>query len=425
MIVVAILIGSLGGFADLASGGVNALIRQLGLSSLSGNIFGAYRAAIAQKFGSNSQTARQSSSSVTQSANPAFATSEGDASGGFSMAQPTGIKLTRYGYQGDPTGDTNSLKGIGAFSFDSQPGSLVPLQSAALSPDVVQAYNLHAGQQFTVQTAQGSMDLVYADNTAPNLSGRVDVYDPYGQLSNDGAAVTSISGGSISSTAQGGLFGLGSRIMDSVWMGLLWPLVHLLNLAALAIFWLMSLVQKILYYIEIAVSPIFLGMLLIGPLVPIATRFFCSLVALTLWPLAWAVADLVTRLLMDWAVNPSNNIAVSMFNGTGVELGIFVVLAIWVIGSAIFAPWFISKAIMGGASGISIVAGATLGAAAMRAQQMGYRAVTAGLSGALGSGGSAIRAPISPASASLMDSRQNFATRPMASPVSPSNGEKE
>jgi hypothetical protein len=88
---------------------------------------------------------------------------------------------------------------------------------------VAQQYNLVAGQQFTVTTANGQqMSLVYADNTADYLSGRVDIYDPFGQLANDGAAVISINGGPIvannGSDQPGG--GWISKIADSLTIGI-------------------------------------------------------------------------------------------------------------------------------------------------------------------------------------------------------------
>jgi hypothetical protein len=90
----------------------------------------------------------------------------------FTIQQPTGVTLNHYGYQSDPNQDTNSLNGIGAFAFDSSPGSLIPLQSAALSSDVVQKYNLQPGQQFTITTANGPMTLTYADKTADWVQGK-------------------------------------------------------------------------------------------------------------------------------------------------------------------------------------------------------------------------------------------------------------
>jgi hypothetical protein len=416
LIVTVIMLGTLGGWGDILNSAVDDLAAQAGLSPNGGGVFEAYREAVARKFGSDSAApaanAFESGGSNGQSTGT---TGDFTMPNGAATGQNTGVKLSRYGYEqpGDPNYDSKSAQGIGAFGFDSAPGSLVPLQSAALSPDVAQQYNLVGGQQFTVTTADGEqMNLVYADNTADYLTGRVDIYDPNGQLTNDGAAVTSIDGGPIvanNGTDQPG-GGWISKIADSLTIGILWPLVHLLSLAAMAIMWLMSGVQQIFYTIEIAVSPIFLGMLMIPRLVGTATRFFCFLVAVTLWPLAWAICDLLTRALIELAVNPTNNLGASGFGTGAMMLGYWVLLAVWVMGSSVFAPLIVSAALVTGSSGIAGVLGATIGAAVARATGGGTQA------GVLASHVAA--APISAASRSAMNVFQNFARRPIAASTS-------
>jgi hypothetical protein len=346
LIVIVIMLGTLGGWGDILSSAVDDLAAQAGLSPNGGGVFEAYREAVARKFGSDSAApaanAFESGGSNGQSTGTTgdFTVPDGAATG-----SNTGIKLTRYGYEqpGDPNYDSNSAQGIGAFGFDSSAGSLVPLQSAALSPDVAQQYNLVPGQQFTVTTANGQqISLVYADNTADYLSGRVDIYDPFSQLANDGAAVTSINGGPIVANNGSGT----------------------------------------------------------------ATRFFCFLVAITLWPLAWAICDLLTRALIELAVNPANNLGASVFGASAMMLGYWVLLAIWVMGSSVFAPFIVSAALVAGSSGIAGVLGATIGAAVARA--------TGGGAGSAVLASQVAAAPISVASRSVMNAYQNFARRPLA-----------
>jgi hypothetical protein len=418
LIVIIVMLGTLGGWGDMLSSAVDDLAAQAGLSPNGGGVFEAYREAVAHKFGSDSAApaanAFENGGSNGQSTGTTgdFTVPDGAVTGAN-----TGVQLTRYGYEqpGELYYDSNSAQGIGAFGFDSSPGSLVPLESAALSPDVAQQYDLVAGQQFTVTTANGQqMSLVYADNTADYLTGRVDIYDPFGQLANDGAAVTSINGGPIvanngSDQPEGGWI---SKIADSLTIGILWPLVHLLSLAAMAIMWLMSGVQQIFYTIEIAVSPIFLGMLMIPRLVGTATRFFCFLVAITLWPLAWAICDLLTRGFIELAVNPANNLGASVFDASAMMLGYWVLLAIWVMGSSVFAPFIVSAALVAGSSGIAGVLGATIGAAVTRATGAG--------TGSAVLASQVAAAPISVASRSMMNAYQNFARRPI--PATSGNG---
>jgi len=218
-------------------------------------------------------------------------------------------------------------------------------------------------------------------------------------------AVTSINDGAITGN-QAGSGGWISKITDSLTIGLHWPLVHLLSLIALGCMWLMMAVQQIFYIVEIAVSPIFIGFLMIPRLVGTATRFFCSLVAISLWPIGWGVSDLLTKALIDMSVNPTNNLGDTAFGSAATFLGMWVVLAIWVIGSSLMAPLLISVALMGGTSGLLTVFGATVGATAIKAAGSGRQAAVLAASAA--------GTPISAVAASGMSAYRNFARRPMS-----------
>ena len=187
LVVVVILVGNLSSWGDLLNDAVNDVDSLMGLNGVSGGVFAAYRQAVAQKFGSNSQVSSQPSSSSTQSGHPSFPTSEGDASVGFTPQQPTGVTLNHYGYEpiGSKNYDPQSAQGSGAFPFDSAPQSLVPLQSAALSADVALKYNLQPGQSFTAVVGGQTYNLVYADKTADYVTGSTDVFDPTSVLSSN------------------------------------------------------------------------------------------------------------------------------------------------------------------------------------------------------------------------------------------------
>ena len=239
------------GFGNTINAAVRDIVAQTGFNA--GNVFQDYLVAVQQKFGSNSIVPGAAAPNLN------FPLTEGDTSGGFNIPA-NGVKITKYGYAGDPTSDPNSAAGIGAFGFDSAPHSLKPLFSAALSPDVAAQYNLQPGQIFTAGLANGqSITLQYADKTAPDLTGRVDVYDPSGTLSIDGVPVTTINDGPVTAGGGGGglLGGIVSKIGDSITTAILFPLVYLLSLMALGAMWIMTGVQQIFYLIEIAISPIF------------------------------------------------------------------------------------------------------------------------------------------------------------------------
>ena len=419
MAVISFLVG--GGlvlWGNTTQSAVTDLISQLGLNQGNGNVYEAYRNALAQRFGSNNAAANATLQGSGTNQQTSFVTTEGDTSEGFSQPS-TGVTLTHYAYSGDSTPDGNSSQGIGAFAPFNTPNSLVPLQSAALSPDMVAKYNVQQGQQFTITTPNGPMTLQYADNTDPGLTGRVDVYDPNNALgggNNFSEPVTSFNDGALMSNATGSnptALDWMSNPIGTLQKFVIDRLVWLLSLAALGIMWIMSGVQQILWMIEVAVSPIFLGCLLVPPLIRLGTVFLMSLFALCLWPLAWAVTDLVTRGLIDLALNPTSNPGMQIFSTGAMLLGYWILLAIWVIGSSIIAPWIVTKAFTGGTSAITAVMAGTLGAALLTAPRVATNVATS--AAAVSAGGAT--APLMLASATRMNgATQNFARRPISQP---------
>lgn len=394
LVVVVIMIGSLGAWGDLLTDAVNDVVGQMGLGGPDGGIFAAYRDAVARKFGSDGSVPQ----SQQQQSQPA-PTTEGDSSLGF--APSSDVQTTHYGYAGDTTPDWNSAHGIG--DRNNQLVASPQLRSVALTQSerfaLFGVTGVSTGNVFRYQGMT-----VRDDDTAPESNRRVDLFDP----NNEFASLDGNSGGSNS----GPLGGWISRIGDSLTIGLLYPLVHLLSLVALGIMYLMQAVQQILYTIEIAISPIFIGFLMVPRLVGIATRFFCSLAAICIWSLGWAICDLLTRALIAFAVNPTNNLALLAFSASSMMLGYWVLLAIWVIGSSFVAPLIISALLIGGGgSGVETVFGATVGAIAMLAAGGGRS--TAGVAASVAA------APISAASASMMNAYTNFARRPRSTQPRP------
>ena len=186
---------------------------------------------------------------------------------------------------------------------------------------------------------------------------------------------------------------------------------------------LMTVAQKLLYLIEVAISPIFIGFLMIPALTYLARRFFLILVALTLWPLAWGVCNLISKGLLDLGMNTSNNTGLGIANGVAQGLGplsgfgFLIVLAVWVIGSTLAAPFFVNYLLAaGGAGATAAVFGATLGAAASRGAATGWRSIggVAGVTGLVnGVTGGSSAATISLRSGSLMSPAQRYARRPI------------
>jgi hypothetical protein len=423
VMIIALVIPELGSWGDLLMSGVNDLVSQTGGGN-GVNLIQAYQAAVARKLGT--AAAAQNVKQATGFNAPAAP----DAGGSLATPQPiNGVKITAYGYPGDTNGDSNSAQGIGAFPFSSAPGSLIAGYSAALSPDQAQAYNVQPGQQFTVTTTGGqSYNLVYADKTDPSLTGRIDIYDPQQLLGNgnDNAfsqGVTSFNDGPVVQ-GQTGTAAMLPNPGGSMGDQILWAFALFLSWAAEGIMFLMRIVQQVLFLIEIAVCPLLLSLAMIPATAHIAGRYIMGLVAIALWPLGWALCNLITLGLLDLGVNSSNNTALGVTNTVGVYaplagLGYLILLALWVIGSTLSAPVVIGRMLNvagAGTTAVAAVFGATVGAAAANTASSAGRAV-GGLPGA--AVGVANMFPSEPGVMSVQSGsrmngmRPNYATRPM------------
>jgi hypothetical protein len=308
------------------------------------------------------------------------------------------------------------------------------MYSAALTASAAQQYNIQPGQSFSITAGGVNYNLVYADVVPATYNGvstgsRIYIYDPNGTLgkNNFEQSVTSINGGPVV-MGQSGVASMLPNPGGSIGDQVLWAITLALSWAASAVMWLMQIAQQILYEIEIAISPVFVACLMVPALTHLAKRYFMLLIGICLWPLAWAICDLVTKFLIDLAVNPSNNVglgiasAVGTLGGPLAGLAYLIVIAIWVIGSTVLAPVFIGVLLaIGGGTATAAIFGATLGAAVTRSVQTALATAggvggVASVIGGIGSNGSA---PISAQSASRMSAYQNYASRPIASKEEP------
>src|SRR5260370_23284717 len=153
---------------------------------------------------------------------------------------------------------------------------------------------------------------------------------------------------------------MGADGLAAAFMGVLVLICSMVGMLAM---WLMSLLQQILLAVCIGISPIFLGCLLIPPLGQLAARFFTNYVALTLWPLGWGIANLVTKVLIDLAVNPSSNGGLGAFNFLGGGYVWWLGLGLWALFSSIAAPWLVMKALSVGDNPMVALFGGSMGAA--------------------------------------------------------------
>ncbi len=169
--------------------------------------------------------------------------------------------------------------------------------------------------------------------------------------------------------------------------------VYLLSKLAWGLMWLSYLIQHILLLLGIAVSPLFLSMFMINATRGIAVRFILSLLGIVLWPLGWAVADLVTRSLLAASVDNQvfTPIQGNIVLYTSQSFVFLFVLSLWLIFSTLAAPWIFARAITTGSQiGVALLGGFTGASAVGLTAGIGGGAVAsaggAGAMGAIGTG---------------------------------------
>jgi hypothetical protein len=404
ILIVALLVTNLPGLGLWLSDAVTSVGNSI--TGANGNTFQLYTAAIKQKFGVDVSALNQ------LSPNGPFGNTGSNAS-----APSSGITVSTYGQANDPNLDPNSAKGIGIAPFD-KPGSLNAISglAIALSPNLTGG--LTPGEQITVALANGqTLTGTYADQTAAAYNGqtlsRVDIFNPgdlaqYNSLS--GMGVTSIAGGALPSSGNpvGDFFGAMLHPSEVAQVALFGLVVLFISYVALFIMWVMAVIQAVLFYSMIALSPIFLGFLVVPGLQNIGKAFLLSLVGVTLWPIAFLIVSLLSNFMLSQALNTSNNNAIGAANVAGIGYFWLIGLAVWTVIGSIWGPKIVSNRFVVGATGIAELA-AVAGAAAIAT----YRATHSGAAGAIKSLGNGSVPPSSPASAGR-GLTPNYATRPMS-----------
>ena len=131
----------------------------------------------------------------------------------------------------------------------------------------------------------------------------------------------------------------GASVGDQMMRVMLW----LLGAIAYALYWLMQLLQQFLLLMTIAAAPVFIGLWMLTGTRSIGMRYFLTLMSLELWPVGWALGNIVTKQMLS---------AVSSTGGAWlmIESTVFVVVGIWIVINAVFWPLAISKALISGGS---------------------------------------------------------------------------
>src|SRR6266567_3864449 len=87
----------------------------------------------------------------------------------------------------------------------------------------------------------------------------------------------------------------GASVGDQMMRVMLW----VLGAVAYALYWLMQLLQQFLLLMTIAAAPVFIGLWMLTGTRGIGMRYFLTLMSIELWPLGWALGNIVTK-QMPW-----------------------------------------------------------------------------------------------------------------------------
>ncbi len=156
------------------------------------------------------------------------------------------------------------------------------------------------------------------------------------------------------------LFDARTALAEMIAKGLIWFAAKI----AWVIVWLAYFIHKALVYFGVALSPIFLPMIMLNATRGIAVRYVMGLFSLIMWPLGWAVANLMTQSLMDAAADRT------LYEHGGLlgqvayapQMLIFIMIAsIWLVASTIGAPIIMNRVLTSGAQIGSALLGGFMG----------------------------------------------------------------
>lgn len=162
--------------------------------------------------------------------------------------------------------------------------------------------------------------------------------------------------------------GIGKAVMYAV--------ILLMGKVALAVMWIYFALQQVILIGSVAVSPLFIASILIGATKEVGVRFLLSTLAVILWPLGWALADIGTSSLLKLVASgqtydpAGGNVVLEASE----SFFLIVLVSIWMLVSTIGAPIAISRALQTG----SQVGASLLGSLGTALSQGGSYAIGAG-----------------------------------------------
>lgn len=165
---------------------------------------------------------------------------------------------------------------------------------------------------------------------------------------------------------------------------LLYVFILIASKVAMAIMWLAFIIQQALILFQIALAPIFLALFMYEGSRGVAVKYLLSLGSVLLWPLGWAIADLLTTGLLNLALQ--ERVYEVLGGATTVSgpqtLFFILVISAWLVLSTVLAPFAITKMMTQGASAGSSFLGGVGGALSQGLSYGAGAGATASMGGA-------------------------------------------
>jgi hypothetical protein len=138
---------------------------------------------------------------------------------------------------------------------------------------------------------------------------------------------------------------------------ILFAMLMMVSFVALVIQYIFFVIQQVLVIYGIALGGVFLAMFMVDSLKSIATKYFLGLVAILIWPVGWALGDIVTTALLERAAGTGvHGEGISGFASTGLQsLFLAVVVSVWLLITTIGFPLLINQIVTAGANVGSLI----------------------------------------------------------------------
>jgi len=126
--------------------------------------------------------------------------------------------------------------------------------------------------------------------------------------------------------------------------------VNLASQFAMAVNYLFFWIQQILLIYGIATAPVFIAFFIVDSMRGVARQYLLRLVSVALWPMGWAIANVLTQGLLDKSVGGE----ATPF-GASQSFFLIIVVTLWILFSTIAAPLMISKMLTQGMNAGSVL----------------------------------------------------------------------